>query len=297
MARSGNGGAQGEERDFGADPEKSAQLVAKIRDSSLHEEERLIAIKLGGDLMNMDDGIADALLAVVTSDEESEELRSNAAIALGPVLEDCDLMGFDFDDDDVAISEETYARVRRELKRIVLDEHQPRDVRRSAMEASVRAPDDWHEPEIRAALESADPLWKITAVFSMGFVGGFDRQILAALDDDDSRIEREAILAAGHQSVGEAFPKIRALAESEEAERGLRLAAVEALSGYDSTPAIETLHTLAEHDDEEVAELAEYGLSFMVDPRNPGAALFDIGGDEDDDLLEDGALDEEDDDR
>lgn len=294
MARSGDGDPRGEEQDFGAEPEKSAQLVEKIRDRSLAEDERLIAIKLGGDLMNMDDPVAEALLAVVTSDEESEELRANAAIALGPVLEDCDLMGFDFDDDDVAISEETYSILRRELKRLVLEEHQPRDVRRSAMEASVRAPDDWHEPEIRAALESDDPMWKITAVFSMGFVGGFDRQILAALDDDDPRIEREAILAAGHQSVGEAFPKILALAKSEEAERALRLAAVEALSGYDSTAAIETLHTLAEHEDEEIAELAEYGLSFMVDPTHPGAALFDVGGDEDDDLLEDGTLDDDD---
>jgi HEAT repeat protein len=288
MAGHGNRDGHDAEHGYEADPAKSAQIAEKIQDRSLPEQERGIAIKLGGDLMNMDDRIAEALIGVVIADDEPDGLRSNAAIALGPVLEDCDLMGFDFGDDDVAISEETYGHLRRELKRVVLDEHQPRDVRRAAMEASVRAPDDWHEPQIRAAFESNDPLWKITAVFSMGFVGGFDRQILEALGDDDPRLEREAILAAGHQAVGGAFPKIRALAESEEANPALRLAAVEALAGSDSQTAVDILQRLTDHEDEEIADQAEYGLSFMVDPRDAGAALFDMDGDLDDDDDDDG---------
>jgi hypothetical protein len=50
------------------------------------------------------------------------------------------------------------------------------------LEASVRAPQDWHLDAIREAYSSTDEAWSLTAVFCMRFVRGFNEQILEALE-------------------------------------------------------------------------------------------------------------------
>jgi HEAT repeat protein len=273
--------------DFGGIPggegftSENTALLAKLEDRSLETEERLLAIKLAGDLMRLDDGLAEALVEIVRSDEEPAEVRSQAAIALGPVLEEGFTMGFDFEDD-VAISEELFERLRRELRRVVETQGQPAEVRRSALEASVRAPAPWQEQRVRSALESGDPLWRMTGIFSAGFVDGFEVPILEALGDDDPRIRREALLAAGRQGLEQAYRSIREAARSDEGDRELRLAAIEALAEYTSEDAYETLIELSGSEDDEIAEIAEHGLSFMV--AAPGSGLeddFDLGIDDD----------------
>jgi hypothetical protein len=49
-------------------------------------------------------------------------------------------------------------------------------VRRRVLEASVRAPQDWHQEAIREAYSSGDESWRLTAVFCMRFVRGFKDQ-------------------------------------------------------------------------------------------------------------------------
>jgi hypothetical protein len=45
----------------------------------------------------------------------------------------------------------------------------------------VRAPQDWHENAVGSAYASGDDTWKLTAVFCMRFVRGFDGQIVEEL--------------------------------------------------------------------------------------------------------------------
>jgi hypothetical protein len=56
-----------------------------------------------------------------------------------------------------------------------MDASVPTDVRRRILEASVRAPQDWHRDAIRAAYASDDDVWRLTAVFCMRSVRGFER--------------------------------------------------------------------------------------------------------------------------
>ncbi|MEX2126299.1 MAG: hypothetical protein WD795_20570 [Woeseia sp.] len=79
-------------------------LLGALRSEGGDETDRRLAAELAGEFVMMDDEIVDALLAVVSATDESETLRGNAAISLGPALEQADLEGFG-DPDDLVISE------------------------------------------------------------------------------------------------------------------------------------------------------------------------------------------------
>ena len=111
-----------------------------------------------------------------------------------------------------------------------MDASVPEDVRRRILEASVRAPQDWHQDAIRAAYASDDDAWRLTAVFCMRFVRGFDEQILEALDSENPDIHYEAVCAAGSWEVDAAWPHITALVTSRKTEKSLLLAAIEAVA-------------------------------------------------------------------
>ena len=53
-----------------------------------------------------------------------------------------------------------------------------KEVKRPILEASVRAPEKWHKNAVAAAYRSKDEDWKLTAVFCMRFIRGFDKQIV-----------------------------------------------------------------------------------------------------------------------
>ena len=155
---------------------------------------------------------------------EPEELRAKAAISLGPVLEQSDIeMGDDgeFDDpDDVPISEKTFRKIQQSLRKVYLDTAVPKLTRRRILEAAVRAPEDWQTQAIRTAYASDDPEWKLTAVFCMRYVRGFEKQILEALESPDPKIHYEAISAAGNWEVDAAWPHVTALLESQLYQQG-----------------------------------------------------------------------------
>lgn len=77
----------------------------------------------------------------------------------------------------VPISERTFRRIEKSLRELYMDAQIPWEVRRRILEASVRAPQDWHESAVRSAYASGDDASKLTAVFCMRFVRGFDEQI------------------------------------------------------------------------------------------------------------------------
>lgn len=221
------------------------------------ESDRVAAAGLAGDLVVMDDQIAELLLSIVARADEPSALRAQAAIALGPVLEQTDLDGFDFDFGDSQITEATFERIKQTLRSTFLDGvGVPKEVRRRVLEAAVRATEDWHVDAVRTAYSSGDDDWRLTAVFCMRWIRGFDKEILETLNSPNAMMHLEAVRAAGGQELVAAWPHIEGLIESKGTAKPLLLAAIEAAVVIDPKEAGTVLHQLTQSKDEEIAEAA-----------------------------------------
>ncbi len=237
-------------------PEDAGEMFLGIlRDERADKSERLLAAELAGDSTVIDDELADALMSILLSGHEPEDLRARAAISLGPALESAYIDGFD-DPEYVPISEQTFIRIQKTLRKPYMDAGVPKEVRRRILEASVRAPQDWHRDAVRAAYSSDDEDWNLTAVFSMRFVRGFENQILESLDSTNPDIHYEAVCAAGNWEVDAAWSHIAGLVTMEETDKYLLLAAIEALANIRPDEASEILVELIESDDEDIVEAA-----------------------------------------
>ena len=135
-------------------PDAGEIFLETLRDHQADESDRLIAAELGGDFTVINDELAAALLSVVRNGDESVEMRANAAIALGPALEQADIEEFVLPEQ-VPISESTFHEIQRTFRNFHTDANVPKEVRRRILEASVRAPQDWHGDAIRTAYSSA----------------------------------------------------------------------------------------------------------------------------------------------
>ena len=235
-------------------PEGAGKMFLDIlRDGQAAEFDRFLAAELAGDFTVINDELVDALLAILRSGGESEELRGKAAISLGPVLEHADTQGFE-DADDVPIGERTFHRIQESLRKLYMDAGVPKDVRRQILETSVRAPQNWHQDAVRAAYGSDDEAWRLTGVFCMRFVRGFDEQILEALASRNPDIHYEAVCAAGDWEVDAAWPHITALVTSGKTDKPLLLAAIGAVASIRPHEAAEILDGLADSDDEDIVD-------------------------------------------
>jgi hypothetical protein len=265
-------------------PEEAGNLLLKsLVDKQAKESDRLIAAELAGDLVVMNDDLANALLMIVGSGDEPEELRAKAAISLGPVLEQGDIELLDddeFDDPEaVPISLDTFHDIQDVLHELYLDESNPKKLRRRILEAAVRAPQDWQTAAISTAYSSGDKDWMLTAVFAMRWVRGFDDQILEALESRDPNIHYEAVNAAGGWELKAAWPHIVALVENPSTPKRLLLAAIEAVGNIRPEEAQDILLDLTDSRDEEVADAASEAIS-MAQARS-GEVEGEDEGDED----------------
>lgn len=247
-------------------PEDAGKLLLEIlTDDRTDDSDRLLATELAGNLTVINDELVDALLSILQSRGETEELRGKAAISLGPVLEYADTDGFE-DPDEVTISAGTFRRIQESLRRLYIDAEVPKEIRRRILEASVRAPQDWHQDAIRAAHSSRDEDWRLTAVFSMRWVGGFDDQILEALESDNQEIRFEAVCAAGNWEVDAAWSHVARLVGSKETEKPLLLAAIDAVASIRPQEAGGVLVDLTLSDDEDIVEAAYEAMAVAEDP-------------------------------
>jgi uncharacterized protein (UPF0147 family) len=253
-------------------PNASELLLESLRDRAREPDEREAAAHLAGDLVVMNDEVAQALASVAGNRSEPESVRAAAAIAFGAVLEQTDIEGFD--DDGISeppILESTLKVVQDTLRRIHDDASEPMLVRRRALEALVRYKEDWQADAVRAAYRNPEHDWKLTAVFAMRFVPGFDKEILSAVKGSDPELKFEAVLAAGAQGVAAAWPTVESLlTTSPSAGRDLLFAAIQAAPGVSPKKARPILEDLADSDDEEIVEAAEDALS-MFDPEDDSA--------------------------
>jgi hypothetical protein len=214
----------------------------------------------------MDDEVARAFLDVASSDAE-ERIRADTIIGLGPIIDEA---GIDYDDEDdegfeldpelgPPISREMFETIVREVRGLYEDEAQPKLVRRRAFEVLVRDPQPWLTAEIRKHYASDDPEWKVSGIFGMGYVPGFDKEIAAAVKSESGKLLFEAVRAAGSMEVAGAAPRIRELAASTTGDADLRLIAIDALPQVDRD-SFDLLESLSLSDDEEVAAAAEAAL-------------------------------------
>ena len=187
-------------------------FLALLRDVQAEASDRLLAAELAGDFTVINDEIAEALLAVVRNSDESDALRSTAALSFGAALEHVDTMGFD-DDEEPVLSPETFHNVQHTLRDLFFDATVPEAVRRHILEVSVRAPEDWHEDAVRAAYVSDDEAWRLTAVFCMRFIDGFEELILEALNSGQADMRYQAVCAAGNWGLDAAWSHVVPLAQ------------------------------------------------------------------------------------
>ncbi len=260
-------------------PEDAGKMILKIlRDDLAGGSDRLLAAELAGDFTVISNALADTLLSIVHSVDETEELRCEAAISLGTTLEYADMYEFE-GGEDVTIPEELFRRIQESLHKLYMDEDVPEEVRRRILEASVHAPQDWHQEIVSTAYSTDDIAWKLTAVFCMRFVRGFEKQILEAMDSKNQDMHYQAVCAAGNWELDAAWPHIASLVTADETDKPLLLAAIEALVNIRPQEASEILDNLIDSHDEDITE-AVYDALVMAEGR-----LEDEDYDEDDDLL------------
>ena len=234
-------------------PPDIAQLLAGIlRDDQADAADRLIAAKLAGDYVVINDELVGILLDVLRNRTEPEVIRAVAAIALGPGLEIAYIDEEELLDND-PFSRETYHHIVQTLGELYSDDEIPLEVRRCVLEASVRAPQDWHPAAVRAAYDNGDDAWKMTAVFCMRFVRGFDEQILEALDCEDPLIRFHAVRAAGTWQVDGAWPHMTGILDGQEVDKDLLLAAIEAAAWIRPNEASLFIGDHLDSDDEDIS--------------------------------------------
>ena len=242
-------------------PSDAGRMLWRILvDQRAHETDRLVAAELAGDFTVINDDLAATLLTIAGSADEPEQLRARATISLGPVLEQSDTDGFE-DPDDVPITERTFHNIQDSLEKLYRDNSTPKEVRRRILEASVRAPETWHQDAIKDAYSSGDKEWILTAVFSMRWVRGFDDQILAALKSADAEIQYEAVKAAGNWELDAAWSHMVELVNDAHTPKPLLLAAISAVGSIRPAEAENILVDLADSEDEEIAEAADEAMA------------------------------------
>jgi HEAT repeat protein len=259
-------------------PTDAGRIFLKILiDRRANAADRLIAAELAGDFTVINDDLADALLAIVRNAGEPEQLRARAAISFGPALEQAHIDEFE-DPDDVPITKRMFRNLQESLRKLYLDNSIPKEVRRRVLEASVRAPEPWHQDAIGQAYSSGDTKWMLTAVFAMRWVRGFDNQILAALEIPDPDIHYEAVNAAGNWELDAAWPHIVELLNDPDTPKPLLLAAIGAAGCIRPAEAGIILVDLADSDDEDIAEAADEAMMMAE-----GASASEEEDDEEDD--------------
>ena len=238
-----------------------------------------LAAELAGDSTVVNDELVDVLMSILRNGGAPENLRGQAAISLGPALEYADIDGFE-EPDVVPITEQTFRKIQETLRKLYAVAGIPKNVRRRILEAAVRAPQDWHQNAIRAAYLSDDEDWKLTAVFCMRYIRGFDDWILESLGSKNADIHYQAVCAAGNWEVDAAWPHIAGLVTSADTEKSLLLAAIEATASIHPRKAPEILYDLTNSEDEDIAAAVHEALAMTGNGWEEGE-----GEEEDDEFM------------
>ena len=270
-------------------PEDAGETILDVlRDKNADASDRLLAAELGGDSIVIIDELADALLLIVGNDNETEEIRCTAVIALGPALEMADIYGFD-DEDDILISEASFQSVKKSLNQLFINENFSKELRRRILEVSIRAPQDWHPEVVQEAYHSDDNDWKLTAVFCMRYIRGFADQILESLESKNPEIQYQAVYAAGNWELEAAWPYITDIFKLSEIDRDLIFAGIDAVVNIRPEEASDVIGYLIDSDDQDIVDAAFEALSMaeaIMETEDDGEFDENGGfGEDDDDII------------
>ncbi len=242
-------------------PASADQVILKaLQDTASSPEDRALAAEFGGDPTVVNVELIEAMLQIIQSHDETENLRLTCIMALGPVLELLDMGDLD-DQNELRRQALLLPEI---LHTLHTDKNEPTILRRRALETSVRYDQDWHAGAIAVALEDSDTAWHRTAVFAMRFVSGFEKQIMEALGSDDPDTEFQAVCAADVWQLEPAWSHVLDLVRNHETEKYLRMAALEAMASINPDEAAGIIAELGEFADEETNDLAEEILG-MID--------------------------------
>jgi len=250
--------------------------------------ERQVAAELVSEIMTPD--LAETVIEMLRSDPDPD-VRVLAAVALGPALEEFEEQS-GYLDDDLPLRRGQYEQAVELLHEVFEDTRAPDALRRMALEAAVHAPRPWQNAAVREAYVSPDPGWRRTAVLCMGFVSGFDAEIVEAIRSEDESIRFIGVLAAGEACCGEAAPELCRIAVDDEVDRNLRLAAIFAMPNMELEAVDDTLYELSSSSDAEIAEsaeeaLTELGLMAELDRLPDEYGGYDVDYDDEDGEYED----------
>jgi len=210
-------------------PNAGALFLDVLHDMGADPSDRLIAAGLAGDFTVLNDKLAEALMAVMRNADEPADLRAGAAVSLGLVLEYVHSLGLGSDDN--TISSTMSDRIKQSFRDLYEDENVPGKVRRRILEVAVRAPQDWHPGAVRAFYRNDDEDYKLTAVFCMGHIPGFDSELMEAMESDNPAIRHEAARAAGNWCVDMDWLDIDSPLTSEEDHNSLFPSAIHTAVG------------------------------------------------------------------
>ncbi|MGD9209411.1 MAG: hypothetical protein PVI90_01475 [Desulfobacteraceae bacterium] len=241
------------------------KILSVLTDPKALPFDRLLAAKLAGDHVVLSDEIAHALLNIAKDSKSKISLRCQAVTSLGPALEGFDIYSDD-GFDEVPISEETFTFLQKSLRKLYLDANVPEKVRRRIMEASVHAPQGWHQNAVRAAYFCKDPDWKLTSVFCMSYVKGFDDLIIESLRTNNQNILYHAIRAAGNWAVDKAWPHMAALVRSKKTSKPILLAAIDAVVYIRPHMTSKILRALTFSKDRDIVEAANKAMILASGP-------------------------------
>jgi len=231
------------------------RITAGLKSDEITEQ--CLAARLAGFVP--DDRLA-VLLLECLAESDDDDVRAEAAIALGPILEESRMVEFSDGDMPTEISASRVQQIQGALRRAYHDANAPTLVRRRALEAAVRAPTDWHIGAARAAFRSGDIAWRITGLFAMGYLDGFEAIILESLDDPSNDVVREAVTAAGRHALEAAGTKVLAMVEQTERGPDVQRAAIEALAQLRPEGTADALNRIIEHSAEPLASAANVAL-------------------------------------
>jgi len=219
--------------------------------------EQCLAARLAGFVP--DDGLASLLLRCL-QESEDDDLLVEAAIALGPILEEAHMGEFSDEDMPAEIGPQRVHEIQTTLHKLYMEASAPMLVRRRALEAAVRSPAEWQIGATRAAFHSGDSAWRITSLFAMGYLGGFEQNILDSLTVKSNDTVREAITAAGRHDLQDAGPLVLRMAEDPERGKDVQRAAIEAIAHLRPVGTIDVLKRLIRHPDPTLAATAQVAL-------------------------------------
>lgn len=194
-------------------------------------------------------------------DDDSAEVRAQAAIALGSFVELAELGD---------LSRELGRRIVNALLAVARDEAESADLRRRATASAGYADEERVRDWLDEAIDAPERLLRLGAMRGMGHSAdeGWAEAVLRGLDSEDPEMRFEAAHAAGELELGQALEALARIALEEDPDPELRLEAIWALGEIGGDDAAKVLdHLAGRAEDDEMAE--------AIDDARAAAALHE----------------------